>query len=412
MSPEDADAAFDPAPHRTTTRGLALTALAALLAVGAATAAGVVPRLRARAAARADHERAAHAVARVLITRPSPLAAAPGGVTLPGTVQPAQETLVHARTNGYVRSLAVDLGDPVTVRQPIAVIDTPELDQELRQALAAVAQARAAVQQARTQAELARTEAARYGSLVDAGFVSQQETTQRRAQSDVTRANVQAAQAALASADANARRLQDLKGFSTVRAPFDGVVTARTVEVGQLITAGSAAAQSLFRVSRTDTVRVFVHVPQLYASAVRDGAAVTVRLREMPARTFRATVARTAHALDADTRSLLTEVHVPNADGALLSGMYAQVTLPLQRASAPLSLPSTALVASAEGTRVAVVEGGAVRWRAVQVEADLGDRVALASGVTPSDDVVVTPSDRLAEGMRVRAELAAPPAAR
>lgn len=400
----DGDATFDPAPHRPSARGLGLTVGFALLVIAAATAVGVVPRLRARAASHSDHDRAANTVARVIVVHPAPITEAAGGVTLPGSVQPVQETLVHPRTNGYVRAYRADLGDAVTADQVLAIIDTPEIDQELRQVQSAVQQSRAALLQARTQAELARTESARYASLVTSGVVTQQETAQRRAQSDVTQANVQAAQANLASAEANVRRLQDLKSFATVRAPFAGTITQRSVEVGQLVTAGSAAAQALFRVSRTDTVRVFVNVPQLYASAVRDGTAVTLRLRELPARTFRGTITRTAHVLDSATRSLLTEVRVPNADGALLSGMYAQVTLPLHREAAPLSVPSTALLTNADGTRMATVEHGAIRWRTVQVEADLGDRVVVASGLSAADDVVVTPSDRLTDGQRVHAE--------
>jgi membrane fusion protein (multidrug efflux system) len=371
----------------------------------------VIPRLRARRTVRADHERAVALVATVLVARPARAPAGSGGVTLPGSILAVQETQIYPRTSGYVRSLRVDLGDAVTEGQALAVIDNPEVDQELRQVQAAVAQARAALQQARTQRELARAEAARYAALVASGIVSQQETAARRAQADVSGANVSAAEAALASTEANVRRLQDLKGFATVRAPFDGTITARGVEVGQLVSAGTTAGQAMFRVSKTDVVRVMVNVPQAYAPGVRVGAAVTVRLREFPGRSFRGTIARTAGALDAATRTLLTEVRVPNADRALLAGMYSQLTLQLERASAPLYVPSTALVVNALGTRMAVVEGGVIRWRTVQIDADLGDRVAVATGLGEGDQVVVTPSDRLTEGMRVRAEVAPPPRA-
>lgn len=405
------DESFDPAPHRPGARAMAVSALLAALALGALIAAGVIPRLKARSTVRADHERAVGLVARVLVARPARAPAGSGGVTLPGSILAVQETQVYPRTSGYVRSLRVDLGDAVTEGQALAVIDNPEVDQELRQVQAAVAQARAALQQARTQRELARAEAARYAALVTSGVVSQQETAARRAQADVTAANVSAAEAALASTEANARRLQDLEGFATVRAPFDGTITARGVEVGQLVSAGTTAGPAMFRVSKTDVVRVMVNVPQAYAPGVRVGAAVTVRLREFPGRSFRGTIARTAGALDAATRTLLTEVRVPNADRALLAGMYSQLTLQLERASAPLYVPSTALVVNALGTRMAVVEGGVIRWRPVQIDADLGDRVAVATGLGEGDQVVVTPSDRLTEGMRVRAEMAPPPRA-
>ncbi len=405
------DESFDPTAHRPGARSMALSALLVALVVGALIAAGVIPRLRARRTVRADHERAVALVATVLVARPARAPAGSGGVTLPGSILAVQETQIYARSSGYVRSLRVDLGDAVTEGQALAVIDNPEVDQELRQVQAAVAQARAALQQARTQRELARAEAARYATLVTSGIVSQQETAARRAQAEVTAANVSAAEAALASTEANVRRLQELKSFATVRAPFDGTITARGVEVGQLVTAGTTAGTAMFRVSKTDVVRVMVNVPQAYAPGVRVGAAVTVRLREFPGRSFRGTIARTAGALDAATRTLVTEVRVPNADRALLAGMYSQLTLQLERASAPLYVPSTALVVNALGTRMAVVEGGVIHWRPVQIDADLGDRVAVATGLGEGDQVVVTPSDRLTEGMRVRAEMAPPPRA-
>lgn len=398
------DETFDARAHRPSARTLALTGLAVGVVIIAVTLAGVIPRLHARATLREERARREHAVARVVVTRPTRAPSTAGGVTLPGSIQPVQETLVYPRTSGYVRAYRVDLGDAVREGQVLAEIDTPELDQELRQAQASAAQARANIQQSRAQLDLARVESERYATLGDAGFVSQQEAFLYRSRFGVQQAGLQASQAALAMAEANVRRLQELKTFATVRAPFDGVITARTVEVGQLVTAGTAAGQAIFRVSKTDVVRVFVNVPQLYAPSVRVGGEATLRLRELPARTFRGAVTRTAHALDMATRTLSTEVRVPNADGALLAGMYTQVTLPIERAGGALVIPATALVAGAEGTRVAVVEGGAIRWRAVQVDSDLGDRVLVASGLRESDEVVVTPSDRLTEGMRVRGE--------
>lgn len=406
------DESFDPKPHRPTAGGVVVTGLVGAAIVGALVVVGVVPRLKARAMTRDDHARAESREARVLVARPVRAAAGSGGVSLPGSISPVQETLIYPRINGYVRAYRVDLGDAVTEGQVLAVIDNPEVEQELRQAQGAVAVARAGVAQARTQLALARVESARYGALVDSGIVSQQETAARRGQAEVGEANVAAATAALAGAEANVRRLQELKGYATVRAPFAGVVTARNVEVGQLVTAGSAAGQAMFRVSKTDVVRVMVNVPQLYAPGVRVGAAATVRLREFPGRSFRGTITRTSGALDAATRTLLTEVRVPNTDRTLLAGMYAQLQLVVERAAAPLYVPATALVANAEGTRVAVVEGGAIRWRAVVIDADLGDRVAVVEGVREGDEVVVTPSDRLTDGMRVRAELMAAPAGR
>jgi membrane fusion protein, multidrug efflux system len=402
------DEGFDPAPHRPGARGLAAIALAVALVTVALVVAGVVPRMRASATARADHARAEGAEARVVVARATRAGAPAGEVGLPGSVEAVQETLIYPRINGYLRAFRADLGDAVTAGQVLAVIDAPEVEQELRQAQAAVAQARAGLRQARTQGALASAEATRYGAMVAGGLTSQQESAARRAQAEVGDANVAAAQATLASAEANARRLAELRSYATVRAPFAGTITSRTVELGQLVTAGSSAGQAMFRLANTDVVRVMTSVPQAYAAGVRAGDAATLRLREFPGQSFRGVVARTAGALDPETRTLRTEVRVANADHRLLAGMYGQVTLALRRAAPPLYVPATALQVDADGTRVAVVESGRLRWRAVEVDGDLGDRVAVATGVREGDAVVVTPSDRLAEGMRVRAEVAPP----
>jgi RND family efflux transporter MFP subunit len=397
------EADFDAAKHRPSRAGLLIAAtLAGLLLVGL-TLAGVVPRLTGRAAAREEEARGQGELARVTVVLPT-RAAMGNGVTLPGSIQPVQETIVYARTNGYVRKYQVDLGDRVKAGQVLAEIDAPEVDQELRQAQAAANQARALVEQAKTQLELARTENSRYTSLRPTGVVSQQESDEHQARFDAQGANVQAAEAALGSAEANVHRLRELKSFATVTSPFGGVITSRTIELGQLVTAGTGQGQALFKVAKTDVMRVFVNVPQLFAPSVRVGEETTVIVREFPGHPFKATIARTANELDSTTRSLLTEVRTPNADGALIAGMYAQVTLPVLRADAPLLVPSTALVVDSEGTRVVVVDGGTIRWRKVNVDSDMGDKVAIASGLSEGDAVVVIPSDRLTEGLKVRAD--------
>jgi RND family efflux transporter MFP subunit len=403
-----AETSFDPAPHRPSRGRLVVVGVFAVLLLGGLAAAGIVPRLAGRAAAREEQVRSESELPRVIVAKPV-RAATGNGVTLPGSIQPVQETIVYARTNGYVRKYRVDLGDKVTAGQVLAEIDTPEVDQELRQAQAAATQARALVGQAKTQLDLARTENSRYTNLRPTGVVSQQETDEHQARFDAQGANLQAAEAALGSAEANVQRLRELKSFATVAAPFDGVVTSRTIEVGQLVTAGTGQGQALFKVAKTDVMRIFVNVPQLFAPSIRVGDAATVTVREFPGRPFKGTLARTANELDSATRTLLTEVRTTNADGALIAGMYAQVTLPLARADAPWLLPSTALVVGAEGTRVATVVDGAVRWRKVQVDSDMGDKVAIATGVSEGDSVVTSPSDRLTEGLKVRAEAAAKP---
>ena len=250
-----------------------------------------------------------------------------------------------------------------------------------------------------TQAELARTTNNRYTTLGHSGVASQQEVDQYKATFDVQQANVIAAQAAYNSAEANVRRLEDLKSFGTITAPFDGVVTLRT---GQLVVAGAGSGQALFKVAEVDVVRIFVNVPQLYAGGIAPGMDAPTSVREMPGRTFAGKVARTSNELDVGSRSLLTEVDIANPDGALIAGMYAKVSFDVKRQDQPLYVPATAVLFDARGTRVAAVEEGVVHWKKVEIEADLGDRLAIATGLAEGDAVAVTPSDRLVEAMAVR----------
>jgi RND family efflux transporter MFP subunit len=406
MKPEgtapEHDPPFDPAPYRPTAGRVAAVGVAAALLLAGLVVTGIVPRLSERAAAREEQARKNGDLPRVIVVAPTRMAAG-SGVTLPGSVQPVQETVVYSRTNGYVRRYTADLGDKVKAGQVLAEIETPEVDQELRQAQAAATQARALVQQSKAQLALARAENSRYQTLVPSGVVSQQESEQRQAMFEAQGANLQASEASLGSAEANVRRLQELKSFATVTSPFDGIVTSRTTELGQLVASGLGQNQALFKVAKTDVMRVFVNVPQLFAPSVRVGAEATVTVREFPGRPFQGAVTRTANELDPVTRTLLTEVRCANPDGALIAGMYAQVELPIRRNDAPLVVPSTALVVDAEGTRMAVVDGGAIRWRRVQVDSDMGDKIAIATGLKETDAVVVTPSDRLREGLAVRA---------
>jgi membrane fusion protein, multidrug efflux system len=394
---------FDVTAYRPSSRRLMFATTLGGLLLLALLAVGVIPRLASKAAAREDQTRADSELARVLVVKPARQAIG-NGVTLPGSIQPVQETVVYPRTNGYIRKYFVDLGDKVKGGQALAEIDTPEVDQELRQAQASANQARALVSQAKTQLELARTENVRYATLRPSGVVSQQESEEHQAQFDAQEANVAAARAALGSSEANVHRLQDLKSFATVTAPFDGVVTSRTTEVGQLVTAGMATGQSIFKVAKTDVMRVFVNVPQFYAPSVRVGDEAPILVREFPERSFKGSITRTANELDMATRTLLTEVRVANDENVLIAGMFAQVTVPLKRAGMLLAVPSTALLVDVDGTRMAVVENGVIHWRQVEVDGDTRGQVTISSGLRDSDMVVITPSDRLTEGLKVRAE--------
>jgi RND family efflux transporter MFP subunit len=394
---------IDPTPFRPSRRKLITTVAVAIVVLSTLVVLGMVPRLNSAKEARDDRERMAATSAHVLVEKPT-RQVANGKVVLPGTVQAVQEAVVYARTSGYVHQYNVDIGDKVKTGQVLATLDTPDIDQEMRAAQAATVQAGANIEQARTQLDLASKESTRYQTLAGSGVVSQQDMEERQAGFDARTANLKAIQAARGTSDANLQRLRELKGFATVVAPFDGVITTRGVEVGQLVAAGTG--QAMFRVANTSIVRVFVYVPQVYAPAIRVGDDATIMLRELPNRPFVGKITRSSGALDPGTRTLLTEVRIANPDGALLPGMYAELALNVNRVDSPLMVRPSALVADASGTRVAVVEGGEIKWHDVKVDSDLGDQVAILSGLGDNDQVVVAPSEKLTDGLRVTAEQA------
>jgi RND family efflux transporter MFP subunit len=394
---------FDPAGFRPTRSGLQWSVVAAVLFFGALLISGVVPRVLHRSAMAEEASLSGDEAARVPVVRAA-RAVEVSSLALPGSVRPLQETSVYARANGYVRKWLVDIGARVKQGQILVELDVPDIDEELRQAQAAANQAVAGIGQAKTQLELARTTSQRFGALGPSGVVSQQEVDQYKSAYDAQQSNVAAAQAAHVSALANVRRLQDLKSFGVIVAPFDGVVTLRSAEVGQLVTAGTGMGQPLFKVAEVDTVRVFVNVPQLYAAGIHVGMDAPTTVRELPGRVFVGKVTRTANELDTATRTLLTEVDIPNPDDTLMAGMYGQVSFHMTGQKELLFVPATAVLIDANGTRAAVVHDGAISWRAVAIERDFGDRLALSAGIAEGDEVVAAPSDRLREGTHVRAQ--------
>ena len=321
-------------------------------------------------------------------------------LTLPGTLQGLIESPIYARASGYVLRWTKDIGSRVNKGDLLAEIDTPEVDQQLSQAVAAR-------QQAASSLELAKTSAERWAALSKRDAVTQQELNER------TSAYTQA-QANLAAADANVRRLQRTEEFKRVLAPFAGVVTARTVEVGDLINGGNGGAgNALFRLSQVDTLRVYVYVPQAYAQRIKIGDKVTITQAELAGKSFAGTVARTAGAIDAATRTLQLEINLPNKDNALLAGSYVQVSLPVSGSSGALLAPSNVLLFRAAGPRVAVVgEGGKVHLQPVTLGHDLGNNIELLSGVTTAEKLVVNPPDSLADGDVVQVRVPAAGAAK
>jgi membrane fusion protein (multidrug efflux system) len=302
-------------------------------------------------------------------------------------VRPLLEAPVHARASGYVRRWMVDIGGQVAAGQLLAEIDAPEVAQELARARAELAQAEAAV-------ALAKATAERWADLLKSQAVSRQEAAERQADQQVKTAAAEASRA-------NVRRLEELQGFTRVTAPFAGVVTARRVDVGELVTANGA--RELFRVAQTGRLRVFVRLPQTVAPGIAVGQEATLAVPEHPGRTFAARVVRTAGTLDATSRTLLVELEVDNAKGEILAGSFAQVRFTGTLAPATLTLPSNALLFRSEGQQVGVVGAdGRVSLRTIRLGRDFGPTVEVLGGVGASDQVINNPPDSLVDGMLVR----------
>lgn len=316
-------------------------------------------------------------------------APAKGGapLTLPATLEPAQRTEIHARASGYVKRWRADLGQRVAAGEILAEIETPDLDQEVRKAEAAVTEARAS-------RALARTTVERFRRLMQAEAVARQEFDTREAELHGREAAVAAAEAALA-------RVRELTRFQSVRAPFAGVVTARRVEVGDLVVAGSGG-RGLFVLEQIDTLRSFVDLPQPYARSVQPGMAAEFRLSEVPGQVFRAEVVRTAGALNPGTRSMRVELRLPNPSGELMAGAFGQIRLTLPRAGAAFAVPVTAVRIRAEGATVAVVDPeNRIQLRAVKLGHDLGSAIEIVDGLAAGERVVRNPTDLLRAGTRV-----------
>jgi RND family efflux transporter MFP subunit len=315
-------------------------------------------------------------------------AAGGGGqpVTLPGTLLGVVQSTVYARSNGYIVRWVKDIGAVVKKGDLLAEITAPEIDQELSQAISARAQTAAS-------AELAKSTADRWQALRKKDAVTQQDLDERLSAYNQAAAN-------LAAAQANVGRLQKLLGFNQVVAPFDGVVTQRNIDVGDLVNAGNGGTgQALFSVAQVDPLRLYVYVPQVYAHAIKVGAPVTVTLAERVGQQYRGTIARTAGAIDAATRTMQVEIRVPNPTGALIAGSYVQVTLPIAADAQALVVPTNVLLFRPEGTNIALVDsGGRVHLTLVKLGTDFGTRVEILSGLAATDRIVLNPADSLADG--------------
>jgi RND family efflux transporter MFP subunit len=366
---------------------------------------GWIPHVRQEADLTAEAEKIGSALPRVVVVHPRQSTAVFTAL-LPGDVQALEETTVFPRISGYLKHWLVDIGDEVTDGQLLAEIDAPEVNQELRQARAALGQLRAKLLTAEANFQLAETTFRRYETLLSTKAISHQEYDERRATSVTAHSTVEAAKADVAAGEANVQRLVELQSFSNVFAPFAGTITARSVQLGHLVTSGNSTAQSLFRLAKTDPVRVFVNVPQMYAPGVKAGLTAELMVREMPSRKFIGRVTRTARAIDPTTRTLLTEIQVPNPDHALLTGSYVQVQMNVARENPPMLVPAGALVFNATGTSVAVLdEMRHIHFQPVEVEGDFGADIGVSGGLTAAALVVINPGERLTEGGAVEATL-------
>jgi membrane fusion protein, multidrug efflux system len=311
-------------------------------------------------------------------------------LVLPGQLQAYIEAPLYARTNGYLLKWYKDIGSRVKKGDLLASIDTPEVDQEL-------SQARAARQQAEAQSQLAKVSADRWVNLRKSDSVSQQEVDQQTS-------GYAQAQANLAAASANVRRLEQLESFKRIYAPFSGVLTRRNTDIGQLVAAGSAGAgKELFDIAQVDPLRVYVSVPQVYAPSIKAGMKTTINLEQYPGQKFEGKVVRSADAIDPATRTLLTEVQLQNKEGKLLPGSYGQVHFAVPVQHARMTVPINALLFRAEGPRAAVVgPDNKVHLKAVQIGRDFGTTVEIVSGLEQDDQIVINPADSLEDNQPVK----------
>lgn len=353
---------------------------------------------------RASHERAlAMETERATIPTVAvvhPLAEKPDEeLILPGSLLAYENSPIYARTSGYLVRWYKDIGSRVSEGELLATIDTPEVDQELNQA-------RATRQQILAALDLARISAERWENLRKTDSVSAQEA-------DAQTSGYKQAQANLAAADANVSRLEQLEGFKKVYAPFSGVITKRNVDPGALINAGAGAAGTgaaatgtsgfeLFDIARIDPLRVYTSVPQAYATFIRVGADTYITLQEFPGQKFKARVVRTADAIDLNTRTLLTEVDVPNKDGKLLPGSFGEVHFAVGSDVNKVTIPVNALLFRSQGAQVAVVgPDDKIQLRPITIGRDYGTSLEIISGVSASDQIVINPPDSLEAGQQV-----------
>jgi RND family efflux transporter MFP subunit len=381
-------------PPAASAKRVGLFLLVALVVAVVLAVTGILPRIHAEKKLAEDTNDAA--IPQVLVIVPKQGAPAQE-IVLPGNMQAFRDAPIYARTNGYLKHWNVDIGGRVRKGQLLATIESPEVDQQLQQGKADLATAQSNLQ-------IAQTTSNRYADLVKTKSVSQQDA-------ETFAADAQARQTMVHSAEANVKRLEELQSFEQVTAPFDGVITARNTDDGQLINAGNASTgtgapgangRELFHIAAIDTLRVFINVPQVYSRDAKPSTQADLTLIQFPGRKFEGKLVRNANAIDLATRTLLVEVDVKNGKGELLPGSYAQVHLKLEAGAPTVILPVSSLIFRSEGLRVATLEGDHARLVPIVLGRDFGTTVEVASGLAIGQKVIDSPPDSLIDNEQVR----------
>ena len=396
---------------RTRVRPLLTFFAVLLLIVICAVVAGVLPRLRRErgleAAVVTAHDQLP--IVNVVAARPAP---ASNSLELQGDLQAMIESPIFARANGYLVKRYVDIGDRVRKGQPLADIETPEIDQQIQEARATLANAQSSLKETEASLTLAvanlklsQKTQQRWHQLEAEGVTSHQEadekgadTEVRSAQVDVARAKIISARALVAASEASLRRNLEMKSFGRVLAPFDGMITSRTVDVGTLI----GSAREMFRVAQVDVMRIFVNVPQAYIGSIHTGQPAELRVQELPGQVFSANISRFTNEVDTSSRAMLAVLQVPNPRRTLMPGMYAQVTFATTRPLKGVLVPGDALILGSEGAQVAVAgPDHRVHLRKVKLGNDTGTEVEILSGLQAGDLAIVNPGDTVREGVQI-----------
>jgi RND family efflux transporter MFP subunit len=393
QAPQAGERAAVATPPPGSGHGVVIAILAVIIVAGIVIA-GVVPRLKARAALRTEtHEQAVPTVVVIHPKRGAPQQE----IVLPGDMQPFTDAPIYARTTGYLRKWNFDMGAHVKSGQLLAEIDTPEIDKQLQQA-------RADLNTAQANLNLSKLTEQRYEGLKNTDAVSKQDV-------DNAHGDFEAKQAMVASAQSNVQRLADTLAFNKIYAPFDGVITARQTDVGQLIDSGSGGpAKELFHMAATSTLRVYIDVPQQYSPAAKPGLTADLTLAQFPGRSFKGELVRTANAIDLSSRTLRVEVDVKNPTGELLPGAFAEVHLKLPESTPAYILPVNVLIFRSAGLQIATVQDGKrATLIPITLGRDFGGEVEVVSGLTGQEYVIVDPPDSLVAGEEV--QVAQPPPA-